>query len=168
MVLTDNATRAHYGAAPEEGPRQRSRTQDREARRPKIKFTIAIEPGTRKRAFGAVVPDLPGCFSAGDAVEDAFDNVLEAIEAHCELLAEDGKAMPRPKSMSDWQVDREYMGWTWGIVDVPMERFFGPAGKLNITVPGRLLKQIDEHARAHGETRCGFLTKAAHEAMCRT
>ena len=60
-----------------------------------MKFTIAIEPGTRKTAFGVVVPDLPGCFSAGDTVEEAFDNVREAIEAHCELLAEDGKAMPR-------------------------------------------------------------------------
>jgi HicB_like antitoxin of bacterial toxin-antitoxin system len=38
---------------------------------------------------------------------------------------------------------------------------------INITVPGRLLKQIDEHARAHGETRSGFLTKAALEAMRR-
>ena len=112
-----------------------------------MKFTIAIEPGTRKTAFDVVVPDLPGCFSAGDT--------------------EDGKAMPRPKPMSDWQADREYRGWTWGIVDVPVERFFGPAEKINITVPGRLLKQIDEHARAHGETRSGFLTKAALEAMRR-
>ena len=47
-----------------------------------MKFTIAIEPGTRKTAFGVIVPDLPGCFSAGDTVEDAFDNVREAIEAH--------------------------------------------------------------------------------------
>ena len=75
--------------------------------------------------------------------------------------------VPRPKPMSDWQADREYKGWTWGIVEVPVERFFGPAEKINITVPGRLLKQIDEHARAHGETRSGFLTKAALEAMRR-
>jgi hypothetical protein len=34
------------------------------------------------------------------------DSAREAIEAHRELLAEDGKAMPRPKPMSDWQADR--------------------------------------------------------------
>jgi metal-responsive CopG/Arc/MetJ family transcriptional regulator len=50
---------------------------------------------------------------------------------------------------------------------VPVERFFGPAEKINITVPGHLLEQIDEHARTHGETRSGFLTKAALEAMRR-
>jgi hypothetical protein len=30
-----------------------------------------------------------------------------------------------------------------------------------------MLAQIDEHARAHGETRSDFLTKAALEAMRR-
>jgi predicted RNase H-like HicB family nuclease len=37
-----------------------------------LKFTLAIEAGT-KNVFGVVVPDPPGCFSAGDTVEDAFD-----------------------------------------------------------------------------------------------
>ena len=130
-----------------------------------MKFTIAIEAGTKRSAFGVAVPDLPGCFSAGDTVEEAFDNVREAIEAHCEILAEDGKDLPKAKSMSEWQKDREYKGWTWGIVDVPVERFFGPAEKINITVPGRLLKLIDDYAKSLGETRSGFLTKAALQAM---
>lgn len=69
--------------------------------------------------------------------------------------------------MAEWQSKREYRGWTWGIVDVTVERFFGPAEKIDITVPGRLLKQIDAHARTHGETRSGFLTKAALEAIRR-
>ncbi len=130
-----------------------------------MKLTIAIEPGTRKTAFGVVVPDLPGCFSAGDTVEEAFDNVREAITTHCEILSENGKEIPDPKPMSAWQTDREYRGWTWGIVDVPVERFFGPAEKINITVPGRLLKQIDDFAKSHGQTRSGFLTSAALVAM---
>jgi predicted RNase H-like HicB family nuclease len=54
-----------------------------------MKFTIAIEAGKKKTAFGVVVPDLPGCFSAGDTVEDAFDNAREAIKVHCEILAEE-------------------------------------------------------------------------------
>jgi len=133
-----------------------------------MKFIIAIEPGTKKTAFGVAVPDLPGCFSAGDTVEEAFENAREAIEAHAEILAEEGKDLPTPKSMSERQKDREYKGWTWGIVEVPVERFFGPAEKINITVPGRLLKQIDDYAKAHGQTRSGFLTHAALEAMRRS
>ncbi len=98
-----------------------------------MKFTIAIEAGTKKTAFGVVVPDLPGCFSAGDTVEEAFDNAREAIKVHCEILAEEKKDLPVAKAMSEWQADEEYKGWTWGIVDVEVERFFGPAEKINIT-----------------------------------
>ena len=29
-------------------------------------YPIAIETETMEHAFGVVVPDLPGCFSAGD------------------------------------------------------------------------------------------------------
>jgi predicted RNase H-like HicB family nuclease len=130
-----------------------------------MKFTIAIEPGTKDTAFGVVVPDLPGCFSAGDTVEDAFDNVREAIETHCELLAESGSDFPVTKSMSDWQNDPEYAGWMWGIVDVPVEKLFGPAEKINITVPARILKRIDDFARQHGETRSGLLVRAAEQVM---
>jgi predicted RNase H-like HicB family nuclease len=130
-----------------------------------MKFTIAIEPGTKKSAFGVVVPDLPGCFSAGDTVEEAFENAREAIEAHLEVLAEAGKDLPQPRPMSEWQADKEYKGWTWGIVEVPVEKMFGTAEKINITVPALLLKRIDNYAQAHGKTRSGFLTEAALEAM---
>lgn len=132
-----------------------------------MKFAIAIEPGTKKTAFGVVVPDLPGCFSAGDTVEEAFENAREAIETHCEALAESGAEIPEPRPMSAWQAERGYKGWVWGIVEVPIERLFGPAEKINITVPGRLLRQIDNYAREHGQTRSGFLVAAALESMHR-
>lgn len=130
-----------------------------------MKFTIAIEPGTKKTAFGVVVPDLPGCFSAGDTMEEAFENAREAIEAHLEVLAEEGNDLPELKPISAWQANKEYKGWTWGIVEVPVEKLFGAAEKINITVPALLLKRIDHYAQAHGKSRSGFLTEAALEAM---
>lgn len=33
-----------------------------------MKFIIAIEPGDEDHSFGVVVPDLSGCFSAGDTL----------------------------------------------------------------------------------------------------
>lgn len=124
-----------------------------------MKFTIAIEAGSAKATFGVVVPDLPGCFSAGDTVEEAFDNARQAIEAHCELLAEDRGNIPQPKPMTHWQAHREFKGWAWGIVDAPIERYFGPAEKINITVPVGVLRQIDSYVSAHGESRSAFLTE---------
>ncbi|HTY48301.1 MAG TPA: type II toxin-antitoxin system HicB family antitoxin [Steroidobacteraceae bacterium] len=130
-----------------------------------MKFSIAIEPGTDRAAFGVVVPDLPGCFSAGDTAEEAFDNTRAAIEAHVEILAEEGGDLPDPRPLDQWQKDPQYQGWTWGIVDVPVEKLFGPAEKINITVPALLLKRIDEYSERTGNTRSGFLTEAAVAVM---
>lgn len=44
-----------------------------------MKFPIAIEPGDENTTFGVIVPDLPGCFSARDTLEEAFENASEAI-----------------------------------------------------------------------------------------
>ena len=32
-----------------------------------MRYPIAIEPGDDTHAFGVIVPDLPGCYSAGDS-----------------------------------------------------------------------------------------------------
>ena len=130
-----------------------------------MKFTIAIEVGTKKTAFGVVVPDLPGCFSAGDTVEEAFDNAREIIDTFCKIRAEEGKKLPNPKPMSEWQADKEYAGWAWGIIDVPVEQYFEKAIKINITVPAKTLKRIDDYASQVGESRSGFLVRAAEAAM---
>jgi hypothetical protein len=49
-----------------------------------MRFIVAIEPGTETTAFGIVIPDLPGCFSAGDTLDEALDNACEAIELYYE------------------------------------------------------------------------------------
>ena len=130
-----------------------------------MKFIIAIEPGTKTSAFGVVVPDLPGCFSAGDTLDKAVDNAREAINLWCETVIEDGGDVPIAKSLAEHQLDPDFAGWIWAVVEVPIERYFGPAEKLNISLPRLLLAKIDEYARSHGETRSGFLAEAARMAM---
>lgn len=130
-----------------------------------MKFIIAIEPSTETTAFGVVVPDLPGCFSAGDTLDKAVDNAREAIDLWSETVIEDGGDVPVAKTLTEHQADPAFTGWIWAVVEVPVERYFGPAEKLNITLPRLLLAKIDEYARAHGETRSGFLADAARQAM---
>ena len=130
-----------------------------------MKFIIAIEPGTETSTFGVVVPDLPGCFSAGDTLDKAVDNAREAINLWCETVIEDGGDVPIAKSLAEHQLDPDFAGWIWAVVEVPIERYFGPAEKLNISLPRLLLAKIDEYARSHGETRSGFLAEAARMAM---
>jgi len=130
-----------------------------------MRFIIAIEPGDATHDFGVVVPDLPGCFSAGGTLDEAIDNAREAIDFHCETVIEDGGDIPAARSLTEHQADPDYAGWVWAVVDVPVERYFGPAEKINITLPRMLLARIDGYARAHGATRSGFLAEAARKAM---
>lgn len=58
-----------------------------------MKYPIAIEPGDATHAWGVVVPDLPGCFSAADSgIDEAIENAKEAITAWIEAVMECGKA----------------------------------------------------------------------------
>ncbi|MEY3288270.1 MAG: hypothetical protein RLZZ419_512 [Pseudomonadota bacterium] len=130
-----------------------------------MRFIIAIEPGDSDHSFGVVVPDLPGCFSAGETLDEAFENAKEAIDLWCETVIEDGGMIPSGNSLALHQADPEFAGWVWSIVDVPVERYLGPAEKVNITLPKLLLSRIDDYAKAHGATRSGFLAQAARREM---
>ena len=46
-----------------------------------IRYPIAIELGDEQTAFGVVVPDLPGCYSAGDTLDEAISGAEEAAAA---------------------------------------------------------------------------------------
>ena len=59
-----------------------------------MRYPVAIEPGTETEAFGVVVPDLPGCFSAGDTMEEAMAKAEEAIAAWIETALDSGQDIP--------------------------------------------------------------------------
>ena len=41
-------------------------------------------------SFGVTVPDLPGCFSAGDTLAESLENTQEAIALHIQGMLLDG------------------------------------------------------------------------------
>ena len=63
-------------------------------------YPIAIETGTGTQAYGVVVPDLPGCFSAGDTLNEAMDNAREAVELWLEVAIDDDMAIPEPTTLA--------------------------------------------------------------------
>lgn len=89
-----------------------------------MKINIAIEPGTETTAFGVVVPDMPGCFSAGDTLEQAIENAREAIELWCKAVNKDGNLLPVTKTLAEHQADPHYAGWIWTEVEMPFVKGF--------------------------------------------
>ena len=129
-----------------------------------MRFALALHSDDGVK-YGVTVPDLPGCFSAGDTFDEALEMAREAIDAHCELLAEKGLDIPSPRLLALHQADPNLAGAVWVVIEVDVEQYLGRAEKINITVPARLLRRIDDYAKRHGESRSGFLTRAAVQAM---
>lgn len=132
-----------------------------------MRYPIAIELGDDKHAYGVIVPDLPGCFSAGDTLEEAIASAEEAILLYLEDATDAGKAPPAPSALEKLRRRKDWRGWTWAVVDVDIARLSNKATRVNVTLPERLLDTIDRHAQQRGETRSGFLARAAIEALSR-
>lgn len=126
-----------------------------------MKFPIAIEPGDAKHAFGVVVPDLPGCFSAGDTIEEAIDNAKEAIELWLEAAIDEGMPVPEPSAIETLRKDRALRGWLWAVVSVDLSQLSDKTERVNITLPSRVLRRIDAAAKEAGESRSGYIARRA-------
>jgi len=115
----------------------------------------------KNRDFGVTVPDLPGCFSAGDSVEDAIDNAHEAIMLYVEDMVADGESIPIPSKnidMSDFYPDEGTALLAY--VDVDVDSILGRAKRINITIRPAMLHIIDIRAKAHGMNRSEYLAYA--------
>jgi predicted RNase H-like HicB family nuclease len=132
----------------------------------KMNYPVVIHKDERSD-YGVTVPDLPGCFSSGKTLEEALDNVKEAILCHVEGLVNDGEALPEPAPIEQRKENPEYADGMWAVVSVDLSELSGKAKRVNITVPERFLIQFDNFARKKGESRSGLFVSAAMEYIAR-
>ncbi|KAE9526082.1 type II toxin-antitoxin system HicB family antitoxin [Testudinibacter aquarius] len=130
-------------------------------------YPIAIAIGDEKHAYGVVVPDVPGCFSAGDTLEEAFMNAKEAITFHIEGMLEDGDEIPQPKPIEQHQQNADFKDFILTFVEVDLSHLLGKSEKINVTLPSLLIKRIDQFVATHPEykNRSQFLTKIATDRV---
>jgi predicted RNase H-like HicB family nuclease len=57
------------------------------------------------KAFGVWFPDLPGCISAGDTLDEAMLNAAEALELWAGAMLESGQKIPAARSLTDLKAD---------------------------------------------------------------
>lgn len=125
-----------------------------------MKYPIAIEPGNDSTAWGVVVPDLPGCFSAADeGIDQAIENTKEAIALWIEEAISNNEAIPKPSSITDLQKSGEYDGWVWAIAEVDPALIDDTIERVNITLPRRILALLDQRAKSAGESRSGYIVQ---------
>ena len=115
--------------------------------------------------YGVIVPDLPGCFSAGSTIEEAIKNAHEAIECHLEGLLLDNESIPLQKSIEEHLENPDFKGGVLAMIKVDVSKISGKTTRINVSLPERFLRQIDEYTEQHGGNRSGFLVDAAMSYM---
>lgn len=109
-------------------------------------------------AYGGTFPDIPGCFTAADALSDLPRMAQEAFEVHFE--GEDVE-IPTPSAIDRWMDDADFRDGFWLMVDIDLARVNAKPVRLNISLPNALVQRIDRYAETHHMTRSGFLARAA-------
>ena len=110
------------------------------------------------RGFSVYFPDLPGCTSAGDTIQQAARGAEEALDGHLLVSAQRGDSIPNPSELDaitrDPEVDEAAR------ILVRAERP-GRALRLNISLDEGLIAAIDRIA----PNRSRFLADAARVAL---
>ena len=109
--------------------------------------------------FGVDFPDFPGCISGGTTLDEARRMAQEALELHVGGMIEDGEALPVGSCLETIMADPENADAVAFVVTVPDAA--DRTVRVNITLPERLLRRIDERAK----NRSAFLARAAEKAL---
>jgi predicted RNase H-like HicB family nuclease len=125
-----------------------------------MQFPVVIHKDPTS-SYGVTVPDLPGCFSGSETLDDIFAAAQEAIACHIEGLLMDGEPIPDKKPIDEHQTNPDFAGGIWALVDVDVSKLSSKAVRINITIPSRVLAIVDEAAARERESRSGLLTRAA-------
>lgn len=65
-----------------------------------MRYAVIIEKTDNN--YSAYIPDLPGCISTGDTLDEVEHNIREAIELHLEGMRSDGDRIPQPSTVCEY------------------------------------------------------------------
>ncbi len=124
-----------------------------------MRYPILIEEGSETVAFGIAVPNLPGCFSAGDTLDDALDGAKEAVAAWVDAALDVGTPVPAPSRLEDVRRLPGHEGWTVGVIELDPALVDDSIKRVNITLPKRVLRRLDDLAATRHQSRGAFIAE---------
>lgn len=92
----------------------------------KLPYKIELIPDVEEGGFAVSCPELPGCLSCGETVEEAMKNIDDAKRAWIESALEAEMTIPEPNEMG------------------------GYSGQFKLRIPKSLHKQLAENSKKEG------------------
>ena len=127
-----------------------------------MRYYHAVVHKDADSAFGVHFPDLPGCFSAADEIEDVIPNATEALSLWFEDA--DDAAEPTPVEAVRAAAAGDLAEGAF-LVMVPWIGRHNKPARVNISLDHAMLDAIDKAAAMRRLTRSAFLTEAAHNEI---
>ena len=106
-----------------------------------LKYPVSIEEAPEGGYF-IQIKDLPCCYSQGETVEEAMENINEARGLWMESMYEDGNELPLPGAY-----ENQY------------------SGKFNVRIPRSLHRKLDEMAEKEGVSLNHYLVSTLSRAV---
>ncbi|NMT36678.1 hypothetical protein HGQ62_18755 [Stenotrophomonas maltophilia] len=127
-----------------------------------MRYPVLIEAGDERTAWGVVVPDLPGCFSAADTLDDALTAAEEAALAWIDVALDEGRSIPTPSAPQKIAAEASKdICWILAYICIDPARLDDTIERVNISLPRRILARLDAQARAAGESRSSYIAHLA-------
>lgn len=92
----------------------------------KLPYKMEIVPDTEEGGYVVSFPDLPGCITIGDTIEEVIKNSEDAKQAWFEAAVEDGVEINEPDDLEKY------------------------SGQFKLRIPKSLHKSLSEHSKIEG------------------
>ena len=126
-----------------------------------MKIYHAIVHKDEDSAWGVQFPDLPGCFSAADELDDILANASEAVSLYLE-----GEKSPQPSSIEAIRkLAADDLAEGAFLLAVPFLSSYNRPQRINISIDQGMLDAIDAAASTRKLTRSAFLAEAARNEI---
>ena len=110
---------------------------------------------------------MPGCTSAGDALDEALTNAVDAVSGHVRLMEADGGDTPSPRTLEEIYAGSALKQDSGGAIisAVPLVRDRSSTTRINVSLDLGLLEAIDGLAKQRSQTRSAFPAAAARREL---
>ena len=92
----------------------------------KLPYRMELVPDLDEGGYATCYPELPGCLSVGDSIEEACTNALDAKRAWLEEALETGRDIPSPGDTEKY------------------------SGQFKLRIPKSLHRSLAEHSKREG------------------